>query len=335
MKKIYFTFLSFVALASNMNAQLTLTQAAYEPVISDIRNSTRFDSVSVVVPKNTGTNQTWNFNTLTPNFSIETSTYVASASTPSTSFYPTSTIALARGTGSSVDYFKTSTNKLEIVGFVDAFNNEKAVFTTPAPWYNWPMSYATASSGTFAAAYTSGTNAATWAGTYSYLASGTGTVILPGGNVHTNCLQFRRVIDIVMTGAMTGTMHLVQYEYFSSTKKLPIMEVEYNVFNDGLTINFDINIDADITALNVGVNEITNPNSELILFPNPASENVTIVLPNNEIASSIEIIDVTGKIVASGLNVNTINVATLAKSVYTIRVKTKDSILQKSLAITD
>ncbi len=51
--------------------------------------------------------------------------------------------------------------------------------------------------------------------------------------------------------------------------------------------------------------------------------------------SSIEIIDITGKIVSSNINSNSINVSSLAKAVYTIRVKNKDVVLQKPLVIAE
>lgn len=317
-------------------AQLTLTQAANEPIIGDKWDSFEYDSVSVVIPKSVGSGQTWNFNTLTPTTFSQFGTYTTAISTASPSSYPSCNLAFARGASGSADYYKSSTNKMEILGFADVSNFDQVVFSSPGVWYNWPISFGSIYSGTFTATETySATLISAWTGTNSYSASGTGTVILPGGNIHTNCLQFKRVIDINITGANASQMHMVTYEYFSSTKKLPILRVEYNTITKGSVISKSCWITADKTALNVGVNELSVTKNDLLVYPNPTKDLINIQLPNNSVAQTLEVLDINGRVVASVKNANSVSLSGLTKGVYYVRVSHQESVLHKPVVLLD
>ena len=59
-------------------AQLSLTKAFNEPVIGDIVNWQQYDSTTAI-PKSLGAGQNWNFNSLTTNTYVQTSTYTTVA----------------------------------------------------------------------------------------------------------------------------------------------------------------------------------------------------------------------------------------------------------------
>jgi len=130
-------------------------------------------------------------------------------------------------------------------------------------------------------------------------------------------------------------MTLVQYYYYSSSSKFPILTVEYQAQTSGTTTTNKVDILVNTVAQSVGINENVSATTNFIVYPNPVNNNVHVVLPNNETASLIEIIDITGKTVASNVNSNTVNVSMLAKAVYTIRVKNKDVVLQKQIVIAE
>ncbi|MBL7896755.1 MAG: T9SS type A sorting domain-containing protein [Bacteroidia bacterium] len=333
MKKIY-TLFSILALGTQLNAQLTLTQAANEPIIGNTWNIRDYDSTGVV-PKNTGTAQVWNFNAvMTANTFTETTTYLNPASTPSASSFPASNIASTRG-GTGVDYYKTSTNNLEMLGFVDGGSGNKVVFGNPAIWYPWPISFGSVSNGTFTAVETGVSTNANWVGAVSYSACGTGTVIMPGGNTHTNCLLYRRYININISGSYTATMSMVQYEFFSSSRKMPIIKLEYFKMTSGSGSTNDFTAMVDMNALSVGVNELANYSNQFNAFPNPTTGLVNVILANNAIAENLEVVDVNGRIVLSANLTNTIDVSNLQKGVYYIRISNKEFVMQKPIVLVD
>lgn len=332
MKKIY-TLLSILFIGLQVSdAQLTLTFANNNPIVGDITNMARYDSISVV-PKTVGIGQNWNFSNLTIGGFTETITYTTVVSTPQAASFPLATIAMIRGTN-NYEYYKQSAGMIEYTGQADP--NGKVVFSNLATWNNWPIAYGNSNTDSFAGLETTSTQTNNWSGTLSYTASGTGTVTLPGGYMHTNCLQLKKSITLNLTGSTTATMSITQYHYYSSSNKYPILTAEYQSMTSGTTTSTQVDIFVNTGAMSVGINEnkVSSANN-FIVYPNPASNEVNVFLPNNDLASSIDVIDVTGKIVATSLNANSINVSTLAKAVYTIRVKTKDSILQRSLAVTE
>lgn len=327
MKKIY-AILSLFFIGYQSNAQLTLTQAANEPVIGDVWNLQLYDSTTSV-PKTTGTGVIWNFNSLTINTFTSITTFTNVASAPSATAYPLANIAGVRSS-TKADFYKTSANKLEFAGFVD---NSQVVFNPPVAWYNWPISYGSTTSGTLAATETNGTNTANWAGIANFQATGTGTVVLPGGATFNNCLQFRRVVDVNITGSYTSQYHIVQYEYFSAARKLPILKVEYFAATTGTNVSKDFNLLVDKSALSVGINELSVSANEMSVYPVPASNMLYFNLPNNQDAEQVYLMDINGKTVYSSTNNNAIDVTSFAKGIYVLKVISKESIYQKPVLI--
>jgi Peptidase family M1 domain/Secretion system C-terminal sorting domain/Peptidase M1 N-terminal domain len=79
----------------------------------------------------------------------------------------------------------------------------------------------------------------------------------------------------------------------------------------------------------VGLNEKKNLNTQLELYPNPATSELTVLLANYKInpAMSIEIVDMQGKLIKriSNLsNENTININDLSKATYVLSIVDKD-----------
>lgn len=336
MKKIYIVLSIMLVGIQISNAQLTLTKALHEPVIGDIERAADYDSTTAI-PKTTGAGQVWNFNSMTVGSFTEVTTYTTVATAPSGSLFITSaSIAAVRG-GNSTDFFKSNATTFEYNGIYDMSGPETTTFANNAVAYNWPISLTSTNTDSFTATQNGGSGTVAWNGTLSYTATGAGTVILPGGNMHTNCLQVKQNLMLTMTqGTNTSTMAFTKYMYFSATSnKFPIAVIEYDTQTSGTVTTKDADIKINVDAMTVGMNEQQLANSNFIVYPNPASHNIRVYLPNSEIASSIEVIDVTGKVVATALNTNAIDISRLSKSAYTIRVKTKTSVLQKPIVITE
>lgn len=333
MKKLYMSILFISFFSVSMKAQLTLTKTANEPVIGDITMMASYDSVSVI-PKNTGAGQNWNFMSLFAGTFTETTTYTTVASTPSASTFSAATMAAVRGT-SNYEYWRTSTSMLEYVGNQDPSGPETLVFSNYGTWINWPTAFGNSNTDSFIATQTSGTNTSNWNGTVSYTATGSGTVTLPNGNIHTNCLQIKRVISISATsGTNTSQINITGYDYFSSANKFPILSVDYQSQTTGTVVSKNYSVYSNTSAMQVGLNE-TSVNNNFVVYPNPASDQVNVILANNEIPSAIELIDMLGRTVASSDNSNSVNTNMLSKGIYSVRVKTKNGLGQRSLVISE
>lgn len=335
MKKIY-TILSLLFIGSQASmAQLTLTKATNEPVIGNTVSNAGYDSTSVI-PKTTGAGQTWNFTSLTQGTFTETTTYTTVASAPNATAFPSSTMASSRG-GTEWEYWKANVGNLEYTGQSNPSNNDLVVFTNLGTWINWPFSFGNTTNDAFAASQVTGTNTSTWNGSIVNIASGTGTVTLPGGKVHNNCLQIIKTITLaIVSGTNTQTIRMNRYEYWSSLTKFPILGVEYQTVLSGTTaVNSNCSVWINTLALTVGVNEIDAVNSSFDVYPNPANDFVNIHLPNNAIAEFTEVIDVNGKVVLSSTNLNSINLSGINKGVYFIRITNKDLVLQKQIVLID
>lgn len=333
MKKLYTSILFTAIFSVSMQAQLTLTKIANEPAVGDVQIMVDYDS-TVVVPKSTGTGQSWNFMTLTPGTFTETTTYTTVASVPSGSLFPAATIAGVRS--NQTEFYQSAGSNFEYVGSYDMSGPSTFSFSNTGILYTWPISMSSTFSDSFAATQTSPSGTMTVTGTVSHTATGTGTVILPNGNTHTNCLQLKEIINLTI---VQGTMTINQVEnkmiYFSSTTKLPIAEIGYQTQTSGTTTTRSYDFMISKNALSVGIKEQSSVNSNFIVYPNPASDNVNVILPNNEAPSSIEVVDMLGRVVASSTKSTSVITAGLSKGVYTIRVRSKDSVSQKSMVISE
>jgi hypothetical protein len=330
MKKIYISILFASLFSASTHAQLSLTYAANNPSVGDVTNMANYDSVSVI-PKSTGTGQNWNFSNLTSNTFTEVTTYTTVGSTPQGASFPNATIAMLRGSN-NYEYYKQSTGMLEYAGQADP--GGKVVFSNMATWNNWPVAFGNSNTDAFSALETTPTATNNWNGTLSYTATGSGTVTLPGGFVHPNSLQLKKSINLTITGSSTASMSITQYYYYSSSVKYPILTVEYQTMTSGTVTSKSSYILVNTAAM-TGVNEINVNNSGPIVFPNPAKDLVTISLPDNEIASSVEVFDLNGRKVLSAKNSNSIDVSELSRSIYVIRISAKEGVLQRKLSITE
>jgi hypothetical protein len=336
MKKIY-TILSVLLIGTQLsNAQLTLTKALYEPVVGDVQREVSYDSTTAI-PKNMGAGQNWNFTTFTlgPGSYSETVTFTTTASVAQSSLCPGATIVGDRGSG-KYDFLKSSGSTFEFAGQYDP-SPSSMVFSNTANFFTWPISMGYTNSDNFSGVISGSSGTVGINGTVTHSATGTGTVTLPSGNVHNNCLQYiERVMFTLTQGTVVvQTQDQVKYSYFSSSMKQPIAELQYSSQTSGTTttVNTDMMFNKD--ALTVGINEYAGAKTDFIVYPNPATDHVNVILPNKETPSSIEVIDVLGRTITSSVNSTSVVTNSLTKGVYSIRVKSKGVIGTKSLVITE
>lgn len=258
-----------------MTAQ-TLTQAANEPIVGDMNNFKGHDSVGVV-PKNTGSAQTWNFSSFTLNTNTLSSTFQSTTAVGASSAFPGSTIAENQG-GGSYNFYKTVGSQYEMTG--SSSTGGDFTYTNTAIVANWPVAMGYSLTDTYAGNLSGGL-AGTLSGTITSEATGTGSLTIPGGTSFSNVLQVRvknKVFATVTspfptTFTVTGT----DYMYYHSSQKFPLMQVSYQA-----TTGFTNTTSADIylnNALITGLND-KNFDATFQIFPNPAKSAFSVNLTN-------------------------------------------------------
>jgi hypothetical protein len=326
MKKLLL-FATMLAIHNGIHAQLTLTKAANEPVSGDSWTTKKFDS-TVVVPKNTGTGQTWNFNTFTATTQTNVTTYTTAASTPGYSLFPGSTLANLKG-GSEVGYFKSAGSNWEFMGFYDNSGPTVLTLTNTGVFATWPISYGSTLNDFANGTMTSGTMTINFSGTVSTNASGAGTVILPGGNTFTNCLL---VVQSVSLSIGTDSQFEKIYSFYHSSSKFPIAEYNYQTSISGTVTNTSFNMEVSLPALTTGLNDLDKIENQILVYPNPAKDWIRI---DGLTEAAVEISDITGKILIKENLSDAVNTKGLSPGLYIIKISSERGTVTKRFIVQD
>ena len=335
MKKIYLSIVT-IALCFTAQAQLTLTKAFNEPVLGDIDTQPNYDSVGVI-PKNTGANQVWNFSAYTSNTVVTVGTYTTVSSTPNGTAYVTATLAESDGQG-GYTYSKATATQYEIVGVeTSGFSLN---FSNTAIAAIWPVSYGYTNTDTFSGTAASGTATGTSNGTINSAASGTGTLIIPGGASFTNVLQVKanQTVNVsLLFGFVTATVVTTDYSYYHASQKFPLLTVNYTNISGATS-----STSASVKVNNAVVTGITDLNFDagFNIYPNPAKNSFNVNLQNSNKANcKIEIVNSVGALVQTidlGSNSdisNTISISHLASGMYMIKTTLGNQLSTRKLIV--
>jgi hypothetical protein len=331
-----------VTLALTSGAQTTLTQAFNEPVIGNVNTQQFYDSAAVL-PNTTGAGQTWDFSALTPNTSTpneSTSFTAVGSSGPNSGSFATATMADFDGID-FYNYYKSTTNQLEIIGFEDP--NVLLVLSDPMIVGSFPFgmgsSFTDVAAGTCTAMALGGATGVA-SGTTNVSGSGSGTLMLPGGTSFSNVLQVvsRTQINISISGgAVTLNNDGVEYTYYHSSQKFPIMSVAYTTVTGSFpSYTADIKIN---TSVITGLNDL-NFDAAFSIFPNPAKNNFNVNLHNVDNATcKMEIVNATGALVRS-VDLGTtseiaqnVSISDLAPGIYMVKTTLGDKVSARKLIV--
>lgn len=335
MKKIYLSIIA-ISFMFAANAQLSLTKVFNEPVLGDVNTKQGYDSIGVI-PKNIGANQLWDFSALTSNTVVGVSTFTTVASTPNGASFSSATLVEDDGQG-GYTYTKATATQFEIVGIVDP--NATLNFTNTAIAAIWPVSMGYTNNDLFSGSAVSGTMTGTSSGTINTVASGTGTLMIPGGATFTNVLQVKSKQNVKLSfvfGLVTATVVSTGYDYYHGSQKFPLLSVSYTDISGAIT-----NTSASVKVNNSVITGINNLNfdASFNVFPNPAKDHVNVKLHNEMNANcSIEIINSVGQMaryVSLGNDTdisNNISISDLSSGVYLVKTTLGDKISVRKLVI--
>jgi hypothetical protein len=319
MKTLYLLILFFV-MAATASAQFTLLDKWHGPKDTDVEGYRTYDSVTTVVPKSTGANQTWNFGPFNMVSGASMTTYKLPSAVPSASAFPTANLVGDEGNNTFSYYFR-DTSKLELVGGTSTQGTD--TYTDPMQIMKWGMTYGSSYNDVFAG--TEGTMAIS--GTITTNATGHGNVTLPGGSMYMNCMQLRSLVTIT-SGTLMGKV--TNYRYYWDLTKFPLIEISYNLLTDGTdTIFYSGDIQVNYLLAH-SINDY-NFDAEMTLYPNPAKSHFDVIFANKDLQDcALEIYDITGKLerkVDLGNQVDvrsTVDVTGLASGIYLVKSRLGD-----------
>ena len=316
-----------MAIACSINAQVTLTKAFNEPVLGDVNTKQIYDSAGIV-PKTTGANKMWDFSSFTMNSSVEVSDFISTSSTPNGSSYSNATFVEDYGSG-NYSYMKVDPISYQLLGIETP--SYKLNFTSnTAVEFVWPIAMGYTHTDAFSGTANANNMNGTVSGNISTVASGTGTLIIPGGATFTGVLQIKMTLVAnasFLLGFATANIRLVEYSYYEASRKFPLLTVMYtNVSGAATSKSAGIKFNAAI----VGINDL-NFDASFTIFPNPAKDGVNVKLHNASNARCmIEIINPLGQIVQStNLGTDTeiskdISISDLPSGIYFVRTTLGD-----------
>jgi len=289
MKKLYSIFALAVSGTAMVYGQ-SITYATHAPVAGDVFTTKSYDSTAAV-PKQTGANQTWNFSScLTSTDSPISSTFVSASSVPASSMFPGANIVEDSG-GGKYSFQKTSTSSYEILGTKEG-TFSTIIYTNSLVYMNFPFSMGSSMSDNAAGTFYLNTGSGTYTGTIQYSitqnGTGTGNVILPGGNNISNILQVTtsysyNILLNIGLGNVTVTVKGKSYNYFASGIKQAVLTVDYSTITQQYPLStptVQSGFGADVNNnLITGLNEL-NFEAGFQIFPNPGKDYFSVNLSN-------------------------------------------------------
>lgn len=332
MKKTLLSLFTVLGLAATAQ---TLNQGNHSFVPGDAYTTIACGTVGVV-PGPAGTNQTWNFATVTTN-TASTVAYVASTNTNTS--YPNADIFVNGGTNNSF-YYKSTSADMKYYGGAMSVNgsNVNLIYTNPAVYATYPMNYNTTANSSISGSAVILGNTATFTGMCNFLADATGTITLPSGMTYSNTIRVVTT-QTITTSALpfvgVATINLQNYDYYDPSTALTFKAPLFTISTSTLTSGAGTSIQTFVNVLkdnNVGIRENKASEIELSVFPNPASAFVNFSTTSTE-AVKVVAFDVTGKIVATEtLEMGRVkmNTGNLTSGVYVYSVLGKDNQVLKT-----
>jgi hypothetical protein len=305
-KKLLLNLLMFLSL--NAYCQFTMTSSNL-PVVGSSFNTASLDTTGAV-PGPSGSGQVWDFSSDTIN-STGTVNYVSPAGQPGASNFSTATIAAQ--IGSSYVYYLSNSSQFTTLGTYSSSggNTSTVTYTDPETNYAFPFNYNTTQQDVFTGTSTSSASPYTAYRTGNDTASTDADGMVIGPNrvsypvVRIKTIQnFHDSTDYGSGLTLIMDTRIETYNYFQQNVAYPIIglsltSITSSFFGSVSTISFKT-----LSFYNNGITTGTSNNAISAgtkVYPNPASDQLNIELPDNNVYS-LELKDMNGKSVLSSSN---------------------------------
>lgn len=290
MKIPYTLALSFTLLSAAAEAQ-TLNQGNNAALVG--QSFTEHMSTSAVTGPS-GASQTWNFATIA---SLSDLSFVMQsvASTPAGSSFLGATVAAM--SGDNYNYIKYSATGMENMGATTTLAN--LVYQNSELVLKYPCSYNTTWTDTWSTNFSVMGTSISRSGSSTGLADGYGTLVMPYGTVN-NVLRvkFTQTFSDQSMGIPVATYTCTTYYYYKPGIHLALVQTSTLV----TTTNGSNQTTYDTRWLDgsyVGIAESVHHSIGIDLYPNPAKDQVTLVMGTSGGRVRVDLLDGTGRVVRS------------------------------------
>lgn len=293
MKKNLLKTLAALTICSSASiAQPTLTATGINPVVGD---SYILKQGNFVSPGSAGANQTWNLSTLV---STSTASYTSAnpSSTPYAASFTNSNFCMNEATNGVYVYGKTSTTAWQNTGAYGG--GVLFAYSNPEDFLHYPFNMGNTFTDPWAVDFVSGGMNFARTGTTSVTYDGYGTLTLPNGTF-SNVVRvhfYQSFQDVYTFASTTNTITYTNDEYMwylnGNHQTIAAVYTSANSTAPGQTQQSGFYVNSIVSS----VNEYDNVSSNIISFPNPASDEINFNFINNVEIKEIQIYDITGKL---------------------------------------
>ncbi|MGL5892700.1 MAG: T9SS type A sorting domain-containing protein [Bacteroidia bacterium] len=345
--KLVFTLASLFSVTV-VSAQISITQSDM-PSVGDTLRVSYASSTANVNHTLTGTNFLWDFSALTPNaqqvFEFANPTalpFLFTATYGVLNPSPDSLPGIGAVPTNFTDYFKNGSSGYRQVGSsfdyppIGSFSIP-IIYTSSDYVYEFPLNYGDVDSSD--AAYSFQLPNLIYLGQDRHretTVDGWGTLITPFGTFQT--LRLRSVVDAVDTvafdslgiGFTTPRPQLIEYKWLAQGSKIPVLEVEAQVFASTETVTNVIYRDSvRANVFQVGIAEQPGNSGTAALFPNPCAGITSLVWTQQSPArTTMRITDIQGRVVLEqdfgivqpGTQTRSVDASLLSSGIYIVRL---------------
>jgi hypothetical protein len=340
-------FVSNFLLVLYSNAQPVMDSEQLPPV--DTWLSVELMNAVGISPGPVGPNQVWDFSDYEANGTTEYLSFPAVESSPFYANYPQANRVSLRELPTGLTewkYYQQTTNALTQLGLVKEYvmgtNPIRYEFTNSGTSYTFPAgidssltdNYRIYSNTSMGLAYT----AYYESGTTSYMVDGYGTLTTPSGT-YPNTLRIKHrktIVDSTFNTMPFGPPSLeikytsgTRYEWlrFDAGFAIPVWSIEMDTLGTpGSTVTYQVRV----SQANIGLPSTTKTEENdktLVLFPNPATDKVLLMLKKD---AQVSVIDQNGRVVQKqyleivGNALPQLDVSKLPVGLYTIIAEGED-----------
>lgn len=326
----------FVLISGLAISQTTLTQTNNEPIVGDSKGVYNLDTTfyTTGLPTAiTGTNVTWDFSNLAVTPTLITTNYISPASATVTA--PAGSTYAEEQNG-SYNFYKSVTSPTTQTEILSVkFGTIALTFTNTGIVARYPINYGYSLTDAVGGTVTFSLPA-TFSGSVTTTADGTGTLLMPQGNTFNNVLRMKSVQTITVSVFLLGNIATIKqtvYQYYNNSSKFPLLTINNTVNTFSTTTTRSNSATGNSSFLAISVKENTRNDLAFEVYPNPASHTAYIQLPETKIAEKIEVINTLGQVIRIVTNANSIAIQDLPKGIYHLQVTHNGQTGRKPLVI--
>jgi len=332
-----FTLLSAAMVVSSVLANAQTITSSWVPAVGFSQTHNVVNLSGPIGPGSAGQGQTWNFAGATSDSSYTETNYAPVNATGGSNF-PLASYGTEVNSTSGTSFYVGSSVALQLIGNYagDISGSVIANFDNAMDLMQFPASFSSAFNDPYNANITSPFLNFSINGTNDVLVDGSGSLTTPTGT-YSNVLRVKSINNYQYIGLppLPGTVTSgTTTSYLWVSPDYPgYMLMNYSIDVQGTTSDTTITYSANP----LGIQNVAN--QTLQISPNPANEFVTVGFPSGTELNRVEVLDLSGRVVAietvnGKSNRLTISTSTFTNGLYIVRaVDTKGAIVTSKITV--